>query len=130
MSSAADSKLRDKNAEESWEIIENLALYDHEGWNDPRDFAKPVKAISIPKSTPKMPVRRLLDLEDQISYLLKGSRKTPKTSSTCVPQACAKVFDKNVIEPSELNVVEPIKLVDRKKEMEGETDDDLLIQSE
>nr|GEV03818.1 hypothetical protein [Tanacetum cinerariifolium] len=31
---AADKKLRDKNADESWEIIENLTLYDHEGWND------------------------------------------------------------------------------------------------
>ncbi|GJZ58865.1 zinc finger, CCHC-type containing protein [Tanacetum coccineum] len=36
----AGGKLRYKNTEESWEIIENLALYNHEGWNDPRDFAK------------------------------------------------------------------------------------------
>ncbi|GKE53642.1 MAK10-like protein, partial [Tanacetum coccineum] len=28
---AAGGKLRDKNADESWEIIENLSLYDHEG---------------------------------------------------------------------------------------------------
>ncbi|GKE22977.1 zinc finger, CCHC-type containing protein [Tanacetum coccineum] len=28
---AAGGKLRNKNTEESWEIIENLALYDHEG---------------------------------------------------------------------------------------------------
>ncbi|GKD11254.1 hypothetical protein Tco_1190939 [Tanacetum coccineum] len=28
---AAVGKLRNKNADESWEIIENLALYDHEG---------------------------------------------------------------------------------------------------
>ncbi|GJZ10165.1 zinc finger, CCHC-type containing protein [Tanacetum coccineum] len=28
---AADSKLRNKNADESWEIIENLTLYDHKG---------------------------------------------------------------------------------------------------
>ncbi|GJZ54247.1 MAK10-like protein [Tanacetum coccineum] len=28
---AAGGKLRNKNADESWEIIENLALYDHEG---------------------------------------------------------------------------------------------------
>ncbi|GJS21381.1 MAK10-like protein [Tanacetum coccineum] len=28
---AADDKLRNKNTDESWEIIENLALYDHEG---------------------------------------------------------------------------------------------------
>ncbi|GKA53366.1 hypothetical protein Tco_0746681 [Tanacetum coccineum] len=41
-------KLRDKSAKESWELIENLALYDHESWNDPRDLAKPVKAISLP----------------------------------------------------------------------------------
>ncbi|GKE51867.1 hypothetical protein Tco_1487023 [Tanacetum coccineum] len=74
---AVGDKLRDKNAEESWEIIENLALYDHEGWDDPRDFTKPVKAISFPQNTPKMPDRRLLELEDQISYLLKGSRTTP-----------------------------------------------------
>ncbi|GJY83302.1 hypothetical protein Tco_0496678 [Tanacetum coccineum] len=29
--STAAGKLRNKNADESWEIIENLALYDHEG---------------------------------------------------------------------------------------------------
>ncbi|GKB56566.1 MAK10-like protein [Tanacetum coccineum] len=31
---AAGSKLRNKNADESWEIIKDLALYDHKGWND------------------------------------------------------------------------------------------------
>ncbi|GJR64879.1 zinc finger, CCHC-type containing protein [Tanacetum coccineum] len=30
----AGGKLRDKNNDESWKIIENLSLYDHEGWND------------------------------------------------------------------------------------------------
>ncbi|GKD20668.1 hypothetical protein Tco_1222371, partial [Tanacetum coccineum] len=29
--SAACGKLQDKNIDESWEIIENLALYEHEG---------------------------------------------------------------------------------------------------
>ncbi|GJU21208.1 zinc finger, CCHC-type containing protein [Tanacetum coccineum] len=42
-------KLCDKRAKESWELIENLALYDHESWNDPRDLAKSVKAISLPQ---------------------------------------------------------------------------------
>ncbi|GKB91696.1 hypothetical protein Tco_0963968, partial [Tanacetum coccineum] len=41
-------KLRDKNVDESWEIIENLTLYDHEGWNDSKNFVKLVKAISTP----------------------------------------------------------------------------------
>ncbi|GJR45815.1 hypothetical protein Tco_1313918 [Tanacetum coccineum] len=70
---AAAGKLRNKNADESWEIIENLDLYDHEGWNDSKDSVKPVKAISTPQGTSKTPDRRLLELEDQIKFLLKGS---------------------------------------------------------
>ncbi|GJV05193.1 MAK10-like protein [Tanacetum coccineum] len=51
---AANGKLHDKNTDESWEIIENLALYDHEGWNDSKEFAKPtvtknVNSISLAK---------------------------------------------------------------------------------
>ncbi|GJS57960.1 MAK10-like protein [Tanacetum coccineum] len=34
---AGSGKLRNKNVDESWEIIENLALYDHEGWNDTKN---------------------------------------------------------------------------------------------
>ncbi|GKE16412.1 zinc finger, CCHC-type containing protein [Tanacetum coccineum] len=56
----AGGKLRDKNTDESWEIIKNLALYDHEGWNDSKEFVKPVKAIPTPQSTSKTPDRRLL----------------------------------------------------------------------
>ncbi|GJV10090.1 hypothetical protein Tco_1351631 [Tanacetum coccineum] len=43
---AGSGKLCDKNTDESWEIIENLALYDHGGCNDSKDSIKPVKAIS------------------------------------------------------------------------------------
>ncbi|GKC86530.1 zinc finger, CCHC-type containing protein [Tanacetum coccineum] len=46
-------QLRDLNAEESWALLEDLALYDNESWNDPRDFAKPVKAITLPQDDPK-----------------------------------------------------------------------------
>ncbi|GKE67750.1 zinc finger, CCHC-type containing protein, partial [Tanacetum coccineum] len=35
---AAVGKICNKNPDESWEIIENLALYDHEGWNDAKEF--------------------------------------------------------------------------------------------
>ncbi|GJW33752.1 hypothetical protein Tco_0053784 [Tanacetum coccineum] len=45
-------KLRDINAEESWALLEDLALYDNESWNDPRDFDKPVKAIALPQDVP------------------------------------------------------------------------------
>ncbi|GKA60791.1 hypothetical protein Tco_0760198 [Tanacetum coccineum] len=33
-------------------LLEDLALYDNESWNDPRDFAKPVKDISLPNDVP------------------------------------------------------------------------------
>ncbi|GKA60182.1 MAK10-like protein [Tanacetum coccineum] len=83
---AAGGKLRDKNTDESWEIIENLALYDHEGWDETKEFVKPVKAISTPQGVSKTPDRRLLELEDQINFLLRGSRPTPAPSSAH-PQA-------------------------------------------
>ncbi|GJX52864.1 zinc finger, CCHC-type containing protein [Tanacetum coccineum] len=69
----AGGKLRNKNTDESWEIIENLALCDHEGWDETNEFVKPVKAISTPQGMPKIPDRRLLELEVQINFLLKGS---------------------------------------------------------
>ncbi|GJR28195.1 zinc finger, CCHC-type containing protein [Tanacetum coccineum] len=81
-------KLRNKNANESWEIIENLALYDHEGWSDTKEFVKSVKAISTPQGISKTPDRRLLELEDQVNFLLKGSKPTLR-SSTYVPHAYA-----------------------------------------
>ncbi|GKC64078.1 zinc finger, CCHC-type containing protein [Tanacetum coccineum] len=84
---AAGGKLRNKNADESWEIIENIALYDHEGWDDTKEFAKPVKAITTPQGIMKTPDRRLLELKDQINILLKGSRPTPLSSLTHNPQA-------------------------------------------
>ncbi|GJZ93756.1 MAK10-like protein [Tanacetum coccineum] len=104
---AAGGKLGNKNADESWEIIENLALYDHEGWNDMKEFVKPVKAISTPQGISKRPDRRLLELEDQIKFLLKGSRPTPR-SSTHIPHAYAnavhsKPRPQSHNEPSKLN---------------------------
>ncbi|GKD93634.1 hypothetical protein Tco_1373471 [Tanacetum coccineum] len=45
-------KLRDLNAKESWALFEDLALYDNESWNDLRDFAKPVKEITLPQDVP------------------------------------------------------------------------------
>ncbi|GJR01511.1 zinc finger, CCHC-type containing protein [Tanacetum coccineum] len=90
---AAGGKIRNKNPDESWEIIKNLTFDDHEGWNDAKEFVKPVKAISTPQPTSKTPDRRLLELEDQINFLLKGSSPTPRPSSTHVPQAYTKATD-------------------------------------
>ncbi|GJX96312.1 hypothetical protein Tco_0352110 [Tanacetum coccineum] len=55
-----------ENAEESWALLEDLALYDNESWNDPRDFAKPVKAISLPQDVPSTFDRHLIKLKNQV----------------------------------------------------------------
>ncbi|GKF68111.1 hypothetical protein Tco_0197790, partial [Tanacetum coccineum] len=43
----------------------DLALYDNESWNDPRDFAKLAKAISLPQDVPSTSDRRLIELKNQ-----------------------------------------------------------------
>ncbi|GJT92629.1 MAK10-like protein [Tanacetum coccineum] len=82
-------KLRDINAEESWVLLEDLALYDNESWSDPRDFAKPVKAISLPQDVPSTFDRRLTELENQVQRLMEAhlAPKQPiqvnKITSSC-----------------------------------------------
>ncbi|GKB31432.1 hypothetical protein Tco_0870833 [Tanacetum coccineum] len=69
---AAGGKLRDKNAEESWALLKDLALYDNESWNDPRDFAKPIKEISLPEDIPSTSDLRLIELENQVQRLMEA----------------------------------------------------------
>ncbi|GJT92770.1 MAK10-like protein [Tanacetum coccineum] len=47
---AASGKLSNKSTNEYWEIIENLALYDHEGWNESKNFVKPTKLNTHPQA--------------------------------------------------------------------------------
>ncbi|GJY82600.1 hypothetical protein Tco_0495976 [Tanacetum coccineum] len=68
---SAGDKLRDQNAEESWALLEDLALYDNESWNDPKDFAKPVKAIALPQDVPSTSDRHLIELENQVQRLME-----------------------------------------------------------
>ncbi|GJW00190.1 hypothetical protein Tco_1555441 [Tanacetum coccineum] len=60
------------NIKESWALLEDLVLYDNESWNDPRDFAKPVKAISLPQDIPSTSDRRLIELENQVQRLMEA----------------------------------------------------------
>ncbi|GJV51422.1 hypothetical protein Tco_1447163 [Tanacetum coccineum] len=53
-------------------LIEDLALYDNESWNDPRDFTKPVKAIALPQNVPSTSDRRLIKLENQVQRLMEA----------------------------------------------------------
>ncbi|GKC85741.1 hypothetical protein Tco_1141458 [Tanacetum coccineum] len=69
---SAGGKLRDLNAEESWALLEDLALYNNEIWNDPRDSANPVKAIALPQDVPSTSDRRLIELENQVQCLMEA----------------------------------------------------------
>ncbi|GJU82947.1 MAK10-like protein [Tanacetum coccineum] len=59
---SAGGKLHNRNAKESRALLEDLALYDNESWNDPRDFAKPVKAIALPQDVPMNKVTTLCEI--------------------------------------------------------------------
>ncbi|GKB64381.1 MAK10-like protein [Tanacetum coccineum] len=69
---SAGGKLRDRNAKESWTLLEDLALYDNESWNDPRDFTKSFKAIALPQDVPSTSDRRLIELENQVQRLMEA----------------------------------------------------------
>nr|GEV67003.1 outer membrane protein porin [Tanacetum cinerariifolium] len=60
------------NTKESWALIKDLALYNNKSWNDPRDFAKPVKAISLPRDVPNASDRHLIELENQVQHLMEA----------------------------------------------------------
>ncbi|GJS09706.1 MAK10-like protein [Tanacetum coccineum] len=53
-------------------LLEDLALYDNESWNDPRDFAKPVKEIALPQDVPSTSDRRLIELKNQVQRLMEA----------------------------------------------------------
>ncbi|GJV58749.1 MAK10-like protein [Tanacetum coccineum] len=77
-------------------------------WDETKEFVKPVKAISTPQGVPKTPDWRLLELEDQINFLLKGSRPTPTPSSAHTSQAFVNPVhpnsrSRNQNEPPKLN---------------------------
>ncbi|GKC17863.1 hypothetical protein Tco_1014645 [Tanacetum coccineum] len=69
---SAGGKLHDRNTEESWSLLEELALYDNKSWNDPMDFAKLVKAISLPHNVPSTFDLRLINLENQVQRLIEA----------------------------------------------------------
>nr|GEZ41273.1 MAK10-like protein [Tanacetum cinerariifolium]GEZ42341.1 MAK10-like protein [Tanacetum cinerariifolium] len=62
----------DRNAKESWELLEDLSLYDNESWNNPGVFGKRVKAISLPQDVPSTSDRRLIKLKNQVQHLIEA----------------------------------------------------------
>nr|GEV24455.1 copia protein [Tanacetum cinerariifolium] len=69
---SAVGKLRELNPKESWAILDDLALYDNKSWNDPRDFAKPVKEIALPEDVLSTSDRHLIELENHVQRLMEA----------------------------------------------------------
>ncbi|GJV49755.1 MAK10-like protein [Tanacetum coccineum] len=53
-------------------LLEDLTLYDNESWNDPRDFAKPVKAIAFPQDVSSTSDRCLIEFKNQVQRLMEA----------------------------------------------------------
>nr|GEW89553.1 MAK10-like protein [Tanacetum cinerariifolium] len=75
-------------------LLEDLALYDNESWNDLKDFVKPVKAIALPQDVPSTSDCRLIELENQVQRLMEAhlalTRPTQvnKITTSCDTQYC------------------------------------------
>ncbi|GJW12592.1 hypothetical protein Tco_1578419 [Tanacetum coccineum] len=52
--------------------LQDLSLYDNESWNNPRDFAKPVKAIALPQDVLSTSDHRLIELKNQVQHLMEA----------------------------------------------------------
>ncbi|GKA42631.1 MAK10-like protein [Tanacetum coccineum] len=57
---------------DSLDIDEDLALYDNESWNDPKDFDKPVKAIALPQVVSSTSDRRIIELKNQVQRFMEA----------------------------------------------------------
>ncbi|GJT92866.1 hypothetical protein Tco_1081711 [Tanacetum coccineum] len=86
---SAGGKLCDLNAEESWALLEDLTLYNNESWNDPRDFAKPIKEIALPQDVLSTSDRCLIELENQVQRLMEAHlASTQPTQVNKVTTSC------------------------------------------
>ncbi|GKC38929.1 hypothetical protein Tco_1051313, partial [Tanacetum coccineum] len=63
-------------------ILEDLTLYDNESWNDPRDFAKSVNAITLPQDVQSTSDCRLIELKNQVQRLMNAQLLLDKTTKS------------------------------------------------
>ncbi|GKD39751.1 hypothetical protein Tco_1259958 [Tanacetum coccineum] len=95
-------KLRDKNVDESWKIIENLALYDHKGWNDSKDHIK----LVLIKEEARHPITKNIN---SISLIRVKEEKNVGNNGA---------IGESVVEPSKSKYEEPLKEVKVTNEVE------------
>ncbi|GKC30924.1 MAK10-like protein [Tanacetum coccineum] len=121
--------LRNKNAEESWALLEDLALYDNKCWNDPRDFGKPVNAISLPQDVSSTSYRRLIKLENQVKRLMEAhltpTQPTQENKITTSCEICSGPHDTQYCmkDPEQAFVEYASSRIDEARESEEEEKD-------
>ncbi|GKB06617.1 hypothetical protein Tco_0834850 [Tanacetum coccineum] len=75
----------------------DLDLYDNESWNDPRDFAKPVKEIALPQDVPSTSDHRLIELKNQVQRLMEAhlapTQPTQVNKITTSCEICSGPYD-------------------------------------
>ncbi|GJX08062.1 hypothetical protein Tco_0195994 [Tanacetum coccineum] len=88
---------------EAWthfkDLLQNVPHHGIDLWlkNDPRDFAKPVKAIALPQDVPSTSDRRLIELENQVQRLMEAHiapiqpTQVNKVTTSC--EICSAPYD-------------------------------------
>ncbi|GKE89415.1 hypothetical protein Tco_1566890 [Tanacetum coccineum] len=105
----------------------DLALYDNESWNDPRDLAKPVKEITLPQDVPSTSDCRLIELENQVQRLMEAylapmqptqGIKSPSKllSPKYLSQSSIIEQNKNPSSPKRVHFVNSIVILNKEKE--------------
>jgi hypothetical protein len=72
---AAGGKLRDKDAEESWAIIEELAVDNNEIWEFKRTVEATINAVSASGGTIEIPDELLCKLEAKVDYFEERQKR-------------------------------------------------------
>ncbi|GJS62875.1 hypothetical protein Tco_0677439 [Tanacetum coccineum] len=134
-------------APKSWALLEDLALYDNESWNNLRDFAKPVKAISLPQDVPSTSDRRLIELKNQVQRLMEAhidpiqptqvNKITPSCEICGGPhdtQYCMEDAEQAFIEYASLHnnkmTAKAVEEVESEEEFEEETEEEIKEEEE
>nr|GEV30552.1 MAK10-like protein [Tanacetum cinerariifolium] len=123
---SAGGKLRDRNVKESWTLLEDPALYDNESCNNPKDFAKLVKEISLPQDVPSTSDRHLIELENQVQHLMEAPTQPAqvnKITSSCEICNGDEAKDEGNVKTSITEHKDHDMTVERKEEFEEENED-------
>ncbi|GJY11703.1 MAK10-like protein [Tanacetum coccineum] len=101
----------------------DLALYDNESWNDPRDFAKPVKAISLPHDVQLDAQMNFVSTDYPIKEKLRGKGiKSPSKllSPKYLSQSSLAEQNRNTSYPKHIHFVNSIIILNKEDEAKEE----------